>query len=124
MDDGLELGAASREERLTRNEVFFRSVNERIEQQAIRFGGLDHYDFICECSSSECVERVSLSLIEYERVRAEGARFFVAPGHSNIEVEIVADSSPRYDTVEKDGAAGIAAEFSDPRDGAPEVHAH
>jgi hypothetical protein len=124
MADGLELGAVSREERLAKNEVLFRSVNERIEQQAIRFGGLDHYEFVCECSSSDCVARVSLSLIEYEHVRAAGTRFFVVPGHSNVEVEIVAESSLRYEIVEKDGAAGIAAEFSDPRDSDPEPHAH
>jgi hypothetical protein len=119
MSDALELAAAAREERLAKNEVLFRSVNERIEQQAISFGGLDNYEFICECSSSDCVDRVSLSLIEYEHVRSGGKRFFVAPGHSNVEVEFVAESMPGYEIVEKDGAAGIAAEFSDPRDGDP-----
>ena len=62
----------AREERLARNEVLFRSVNEAIEQQALEFGGLDSYEFICECARTACFERVSLTLKQYEHVRAEG----------------------------------------------------
>ena len=75
-----------RDERLAQNEVLFRTVNEAIEQKAIELGGLDDYEFICECSSSGCFDRVSLTLSDYEYVRREGTRFFVAPGHENIEV--------------------------------------
>ena len=112
----------AREERLAKNEVLFRSVNERIEQQAIRFGGLDAYEFICECATRECIERVALTLREYEHVRAEGTRFFVVPGHANVEVELVVEQAPRYHVVEKDGAAGVFAELADPRDGDDLVH--
>jgi hypothetical protein len=111
-----ELGDA-REERLAKNEVLFRSVNEKIEQQAIRFGGLDDYEFICECSTRACLDRVALTLRQYEHIRAEATRFFVVPGHANIEVELVVETAPRYHVVEKDGAAGIVAELSNPRDG-------
>ena len=54
---------------------------------------------------------------EYEHIRAEGTRFFVVPGHANVELELVVEKSPRYDVVEKDGASGVIAELSDPRDG-------
>ena len=109
----------AREERLAQNEVLFRSVNESIEQQAIKFGGLDTYEFICECSSTECFERVRLTLQEYEHVRSEGVRFFVLRGHANVEVELVVESHAEYCLVEKDGAAGIVASDADPRDGDP-----
>jgi hypothetical protein len=108
---------AEREERLAKNEVLFRSVNEAIEQQAVQFGGLDEYEFICECASQTCVDRVPLTLLEYEHIRMEGTRFFVVPGHENVALELVVETTPRYHVVEKDGAAGIVAEFSDPRDG-------
>ena len=117
MDNGQTAAADWREERLAQNEVFFRTVNEGIEQQAIRFGGDDDYEFICECSSRACLDRVSLTLREYEHVRAEGTRFVIVPGHENIEVELVVETSRHYSVVEKDGAAGIVADLSDPRDG-------
>ena len=37
----------AREERLAKNEVIFRTVNEAIEQKALQMGGLDEYQFIC-----------------------------------------------------------------------------
>ena len=78
------------EERLAKNEVLFRAVNEAIEQQALRFGGIeDEYEFVCECSAADCVERVTLTLRQYEQVRAEGTRFILAPGHADPEVELV-----------------------------------
>jgi len=111
-----------RDERLAQNEVLFRTVNEAIEQKAIELGGLDDYEFICECSSSGCFDRVSLTLSDYEYVRREGTRFFVAPGHENVEVELVVETTPTFSIVEKDGAAGVVAELADPRDGDPQLH--
>jgi hypothetical protein len=110
----------TRDERLARNEVIFRTVNEAIEQQALEFGGLDDYEFICECAASGCFDRIKLTIGEYEHVRSEGTRFFVVPGHENIEVEMVVDTRPTFVIVEKDGSAGVVADFSDPRDGGPE----
>lgn len=112
-----ELGSETREERLAKNEVLFRSVNEAIEQQAIRFGGVDEYEFICECASHTCVERIPLTLSQYEHVRADGTRFFVVPGHANVALEVVVERAAGYDVVQKDGPAGIVAELTDPRDG-------
>src|SRR5689334_11747495 len=52
----------SDEERRAKNEVLFRTVNEAIEQQALRFASIDdEYEFVCECSSVGCVERVTLT---------------------------------------------------------------
>ena len=109
--------ADAREARLAQNEVLFRSVNEAIEQQAIEFGSLSDYEFICECSSTACVDRIKLSISDYESVRRLGTRFFVAPGHEDIEVELVVDARPGFLIVEKDGAAGTIAVLEDPRAG-------
>ncbi len=109
----------SREERFAKNQIIFRTVNEAIEQKAIELGGLDEYQFICECSSATCLDRISLTLRQYEQIRLEGVRFVVAPGHENVEVEVVVGTTETYAIVEKDGIAGIAAEFADPRDGDP-----
>jgi len=114
IDEALDTGG--HEERLAKNEVLFRAVNESIEQQALRFGGIDdEYEFLCECSSTECVERVTLTLRQYEQVRAEGTRFVLAPGHADPQVELVVRNTADHDIVEKDGLAGVIAEQADPR---------
>lgn len=114
MDEDLD--TAAHEERSAKNEVLFRKVNEAIEQQALRFGDIDdEYEFICECSSVECVERLTLTLRQYEQIRADGTRFVVAPGHVDPQVEVVVETTANHDVVEKDGAAGIIAEQEDPR---------
>ena len=109
----------AREERLAKNEVIFRTVNEAIEQKAVEMGGLDAYQFICECSTAACFERISLTLLQYEHIRGAGVRFVVAPGHEDVEVELAVSTRATYCIVEKDGSAGIVAEFADPRDGEP-----
>jgi hypothetical protein len=117
-----ELASDDREERLAKNEVLFRTVNEAIEQQALRFGGIDEYEFICECASRTCLDRIMLTLRQYEQIRADGTRFFVAPGHANVEIEKIVEQSHRFHVVEKDGAAAIVADLNDPRDGDPIQH--
>jgi hypothetical protein len=109
----------AREERLAKNEVIFRTVNEAIEQKALQMGGLDEYQFICECSKADCFERIGLTLSQYEHIRREGVRFVVTPGHEDVEVELVVGTRGTYSIVEKDGSAGIVAEFANPRDGDP-----
>ena len=114
-DDARPPGEA-REERLAQNEVLFRSVNEAIEQQALESGGLDDYQFICECARTSCFDRISLTLEQYEHIRADGTRFFVAPGHQDAAVEVVVEAYPTFVIVEKDGHAGTVADEADPRD--------
>jgi hypothetical protein len=109
-------GMEREEERRAANEVLFRDVNEAIEQQALRFGGIDdEYEFICECSSADCMERMTLTLRQYEAIRANGLRFAVVPGHADPQVEQVVASAAGHQVVEKDGFAGIIAEQGDPR---------
>lgn len=111
-----ELDADAEEERRAKNEVLFRGVNEAIEEQALRFGGVDdEYEFLCECSAAECVTRVTLTLRQYEQIRAEGTRFVLVPGHADPQIEEVVGSTAGHHVVEKDGAAGIIAEQEDPR---------
>ncbi len=93
-----------------------RQVNERIGEIAEDLGGGDHvYDFICECSRLDCVERIPLTLEQYAHVREEGERFAIADGHETPEVEHVVEKLPGYWIVEKTGVAGEAAREMDPR---------
>jgi hypothetical protein len=80
-----------REERLVRNETLFRQVNERLRELGETFSVVaDTADFICECSNERCIEHISLTPDEYERVRSEPTHFVVVRGHEVLTIERVA----------------------------------
>jgi hypothetical protein len=105
----------AREERLAKNEATFRVLNENIQNIAATLGGNQPFEFICECATVGCFERLTLTLQEYERVREDGAHFLLAPGHEDIEVEQVIAHRAAYVVVEKDGVAGLIAHEENPR---------
>ena len=88
-------------QRLARNQVIFREVNERLRAlaDAVPDGKTD---YLCECSDVECTDKIELRLLEYESVRARPWTFFIVPGHERLEVErIVTDELASYMVVEK-----------------------
>lgn len=99
-------------ERLARNQVLFREVNERLREVLDESTGPT--EFVCECSSADCTDTVPLDLAEYERIRANSNRFLVAPGHELLETERVVWESDRYFLVEKVLGADYAVR-TDPR---------
>lgn len=104
------------EERLARNEAFFRNLNERIRDAADQYSADGHvYEFVCECSDATCLERVRLSASEYEAVRADPTRFVLAPGHERTAIEVVVRPGLDHVVVEKLGTAGAVATALDPR---------
>jgi hypothetical protein len=87
--------------RVAHTEALFRDVNERIAESAKRFSP-EKMEFVCECADPACAKRVPASLEEYERARADGARFIVVPGHENTRIEhVVERPRPRVAIVEK-----------------------
>jgi hypothetical protein len=102
-------------ERYVRNEWLFREVNERISEVNDDFevGGL--VEFLCECGRQQCLETVSLSRSDYERIRAEGDRFVVRPGHEEESVERILEQHDDFLVVVKIGEAGDESEENDPR---------
>ena len=68
------------------NETRSRQTNEWIQEANDRFGAEHPMDeYRCECSDGQCVGVVSLTRPEYEAVRADGLRFFIALNHENPE---------------------------------------
>jgi|SRR5215203_2644786 len=110
MTDTAELDV--QRDRAAKNQSLFREVNERIEDLS-RSGQLA--TFVCECCNDECDESLSLSLDEYEHVRARSNSFFVLPGHEVSEVEEIIESRERYEVVAKLGVGSSVAERLDPR---------
>jgi hypothetical protein len=55
-------------ERLARNQVLFREVNERLRE--IVGDSATPSEFLCECSKTDCTETITLDADEYEGVRS------------------------------------------------------
>jgi hypothetical protein len=110
---------SERDERLARNEAIFREINERTRSLQERFGPEDpttaYEEFLCECGDQLCVERVKLTVREYESVREQPTQFVVRPGHSVPRVERVVSEGDRYLVVVKLGDAAEVAADRDPR---------
>jgi hypothetical protein len=107
---------SARDERAAENESLFRSVNERLEQTALTWGTAEGgVEFLCECDDTDCLERLTLTVEEYESVRAHPAQFVVAPNHDAGDVEFVKRSNSRYAVVRKVGEAADVADAHDPR---------
>jgi threonine dehydrogenase-like Zn-dependent dehydrogenase len=104
--------------RQAENEALFRSLNEAIEGTEIENGADagDPIDFVCECSSAECMKVVSVSREAYEAVREGGSTFIVAPGHEEPEIADVIMRHSGFSVVEKRGDAAAVAEETNPRD--------
>ena len=108
----------ARELRAAKNQTLFREINERVKDLNEAFSALtESGDWVCECANETCIERISLTLEEYETVRSEGASFFVAPSDDHVwpEVERITERAERYWVVEKHGDGGRLARDNDPR---------
>ncbi len=113
MDDGLPL-------RLAANEAIFRQVNEGIERGQWPGEPEAPVGFRCECARLGCNMLMTLTLPEYEQVRAHPRRFVMIRGHELPEVDRVVAGGPEHVVVEKLGAAGEQAEVGDPRFRSPD----
>jgi hypothetical protein len=108
-----------REKRLAQNEALYREVNERVAEVAeshLLDSGEQLYRYFCECSNADCTLQIWLTLGEYEDVRRDPRRFFVAVGHELPEIEVVLERGERFWIIEKRGEAGEYVEERDPRD--------
>jgi hypothetical protein len=107
----------TRQERIGRNEILFREINERLKEMQETFDVLtEQAEFVCECGDAECTQQVTMSLADYERLRSDPTTFAVVAGHEAPDVEDIVDTRKRYLVVSKrSGEPSILAEAADPR---------
>lgn len=101
---------SDQERRGAENQAMFREVNDRIEELNRHFDLFTPYgSWACECARLDCVERIDMTLGEYEELRQAPERFAVAPSdaHVFVDFERVVVKNERYWVVEK---IGVAAE--------------
>jgi len=106
-----------RERRIGLNEALFREVNERLKDLNETFGAVtNRVELVCECAERGCAERLTLSVREYEDLRAEPDRFVIAPGHAVPDVEEVVATGEGWEIVHKEpGDPAKLARATDPR---------
>jgi hypothetical protein len=100
-------------ERLARNQVLFREVNERLAEVADAHSTVPT-EFCCECSLIDCDQMIELERSEYEGIRSFSNLFVIAPGHETPEVERNVEENGRFTLVEKTIGAQLAID-TDPR---------
>ncbi len=112
-DDG-----SDREIRAAQHQTLFREINERVKDLNEGFSFVSPVgEWVCECANDTCTELIEMTAAEYEAIRSDGARFFVATGDEHVwpDVEKVIERGERYWVVEKIGQAGVVARSHDPR---------
>jgi hypothetical protein len=97
--------------------VSFREFNEWIKASNERVGNhRPYHEYICECSDTDCRQPIELDDREYEDIRADGARFVIAPDHENPELDQVIRENARFSTIERlPGKLARLARSRDPR---------
>jgi hypothetical protein len=99
-------------ERLARNQVLFREVNERLRE--LVGDSATSTEFLCECSNPDCTKTIALDVEEYEGVRSGPNLFAVTRGHEIATIERVVGETDTYKLVEKITGADYAVK-TDPR---------
>jgi hypothetical protein len=103
--------------RVVENEILFRDVNERLKGVSEGFGDvLPEFEIICECGDAVCTNRISMTLGDYEQLRASGTHFAVRHGHESLDIETIVEDHGGYLVVQKDaGRPAELARETDPR---------
>ncbi len=102
------------DERLAKNEILFRAVNERLDDIGDAVPWREETEYLCECSDTSCIETISLKKEEYEQARSRPTVFFVVPGHERPALEKIIEEREHYLLVEKVVAVNAVIE-ADPR---------
>jgi hypothetical protein len=106
-----------REERLARNEVLSREVNEALEFGPAAVSVRDRFmHMVCECGNTSCGLPIAITLLEYERVRSDPVHFAVVRDHVIGDIEVVVEENDRFVVVAKrEGEPAAVATEEDPR---------
>jgi hypothetical protein len=107
---------SEREERVARNEVTSREINEGIEEAHTADSREGHVRMVCECGQTECQRLIAITIGEYEDVREDPRRFALVKEHVMLDVERVVYETDRFVVVKKrEGTPAEVAEEEDPR---------
>jgi hypothetical protein len=105
----------SRDQRHAINESVHRSANEQREARNTQESTpVPVMRYECECHRTDCGHSFYMVIADYEAVRADGARFVVAPDHM-AEEEVLLSTTEAFWVIQKVGEQGKIAADLDPR---------
>lgn len=81
-----------------------REVNQRIEELSSEWEENGRAVVFCECAETECLEKIEISHIAYERIRDSAIHFLVKRDHVDPACELVVAETDEYVVVEKLGS--------------------
>jgi hypothetical protein len=102
----------------------YRVINEHLAQVYNQFAAdpetagkaPELLELFCECGQqTACGERVMVSAVTYERVRAEPTTFILSPGHGVAAVEEMIERGDGFLIARNFGRAAEIARAADPR---------
>jgi hypothetical protein len=104
---GKTMATVEREVRAAKNQLLFRSVNDRIKELSDKvLPTVAEANFACECADTSCIDVISITTEEFKAIEDVGNRFIVKPGHELPEVEDVVAHHRGFLIVAKRGAGG------------------
>jgi hypothetical protein len=104
-----------REERVARNEVAAREINEAIEESDTRPAST-FIHVLCECGVEDCARVLAITRPVYERVRNDPRQFVILPPHLISEIEdVVLESDGFLIVAKRKGTPEDVAVRTDPR---------
>jgi hypothetical protein len=100
------------------NESRFREANEKLERKVVKLSITDvRTPYFCECDDPRCTAIISLSIREYEAVRAKPTQFVTIPGH-DARPDRVVEQHEGFNVIEKTGEEAQLVKKQDPRSAA------
>ena len=105
----------AREERMARNEVASRELNEEIEAAYEGAPASNRFDMVCECALKMCHRSIDITMEEYLLVRSDLRQFAIVPDHFIGDIERIVYENDRFAVVAK--REGTPADIA--RDGNP-----
>jgi hypothetical protein len=104
-----------REERVARNEVAARAINEAIEDADTRPDS-SFIHVLCECGLEDCKRVLTITRPVYERIRSDPLQFVILPAHLIADVEdVVLESDGFLIVAKREGTPEEIAIRTDPR---------
>jgi hypothetical protein len=107
---------SSREERMAKNEVASREINEEIEEAYQGEPRANRIDIMCECARMMCDAAIDITLDEYQNVRSDPRQFAIVPEHLIGDIERIVYENDRFAVVAKrEGVPADVARDENPR---------
>jgi hypothetical protein len=92
---------SAREERMARNEVASRELNEEIEEAYEGAPRSNRFDVVCECGLEICDRAIDITMDEYLLVRSDLQQFAIVPDHFIGDIERIVQQNDRFVIVAK-----------------------